>query len=369
MTGSSSRCATPRSQRSGRTESGPKKPTLPQHVGEHRADERAVDARPRRPPSGAVAQRVPHEVGVAGEPRADREDRGTCRRRARKIRSASRRSSARSGADERRHGANSSGGAASVKPRRLRTASAALYGSTHGAAGRAVADRPGVPRGGALCPRRSQHAAEALPRLAAASEIIVVDDGSRRRHRRGRGALREPGPAARDPPPARTAARARRSRPGSPPRAIPSSPSPTPTVRTTWAPAADARGARERRDRRRDRRPRARPSRRSTAATARSGCSPGGRFSVLTSLALGLPFRDSQCGLKAFRADVARRLFALRTIDGFGFDFEVLAAALAQRASRRSAFPCGSRTTTTRGSRSCATACAWRATSGACASS
>ncbi len=49
---------------------------------------------------------------------------------------------------------------------------------------------------------------------------------------------------------------------------------------------------------------------------------------MLTSLALGLPFRDSQCGLKAFRADVARRLFALRTIDGFGFDFEILTAAL-----------------------------------------
>jgi SAM-dependent methyltransferase len=54
----------------------------------------------------------------------------------------------------------------------------------------------------------------------------------------------------------------------------------------------------------------------------------GQTLSVLTSLALGLPFRDSQCGLKAFRADVARRLFALRTIDGFGFDFEVLTAAL-----------------------------------------
>jgi SAM-dependent methyltransferase len=54
----------------------------------------------------------------------------------------------------------------------------------------------------------------------------------------------------------------------------------------------------------------------------------GRTLSVLTSLALGLPFRDSQCGLKAFRADVARRLFALRTVDGFGFDFEILTAAL-----------------------------------------
>ncbi|HEY8514153.1 MAG TPA: bifunctional glycosyltransferase/class I SAM-dependent methyltransferase [Candidatus Binatia bacterium] len=55
----------------------------------------------------------------------------------------------------------------------------------------------------------------------------------------------------------------------------------------------------------------------------------GQSFSFLTWLAIRLPFRDSQCGLKAFRADVARKLFAMRTIDGFGFDFELLAAALA----------------------------------------
>lgn len=55
----------------------------------------------------------------------------------------------------------------------------------------------------------------------------------------------------------------------------------------------------------------------------------GKTFSLLTWLALGLPFRDSQCGLKAFRAEVARDLFAVRTVDGFGFDFEVLAAAVA----------------------------------------
>ena len=55
----------------------------------------------------------------------------------------------------------------------------------------------------------------------------------------------------------------------------------------------------------------------------------GKTFSFLTWLAVGLPFRDSQCGLKVFRADVARDLFALRTVDGFGFDFEVLAAAVA----------------------------------------
>ncbi len=56
----------------------------------------------------------------------------------------------------------------------------------------------------------------------------------------------------------------------------------------------------------------------------------GKAFSFLTWAAIGLPFRDSQCGLKAFRRDVAQQLFALRTIDGFGFDFETLAAAVAQ---------------------------------------
>lgn len=55
----------------------------------------------------------------------------------------------------------------------------------------------------------------------------------------------------------------------------------------------------------------------------------GKAFSFLTWLAVGLPFRDSQCGLKAFRAETARELFAMRTIEGFGFDFEILAAALA----------------------------------------
>ncbi|MEW6271512.1 MAG: bifunctional glycosyltransferase/class I SAM-dependent methyltransferase [Thermodesulfobacteriota bacterium] len=55
----------------------------------------------------------------------------------------------------------------------------------------------------------------------------------------------------------------------------------------------------------------------------------GRSLSLLTRLAIRLPFRDSQCGLKAFRTDVARALFAMRTVDGFGFDFELLAAALA----------------------------------------
>lgn len=55
----------------------------------------------------------------------------------------------------------------------------------------------------------------------------------------------------------------------------------------------------------------------------------GQTFSLMTRLAIGLPFRDSQCGIKAFRTDAARLLFAMRTVDGFGFDFELLATAVA----------------------------------------
>lgn len=54
----------------------------------------------------------------------------------------------------------------------------------------------------------------------------------------------------------------------------------------------------------------------------------GRAFSLLTWAVIGLPFRDSQCGLKVFRREAAQQLFALRTIDGFGFDFEVLATAV-----------------------------------------
>ncbi len=38
---------------------------------------------------------------------------------------------------------------------------------------------------------------------------------------------------------------------------------------------------------------------------------------------------DTQCGFKSFRAEAAERIFAQTTIDGWGFDIEVL--ALAQR--------------------------------------
>ena len=38
---------------------------------------------------------------------------------------------------------------------------------------------------------------------------------------------------------------------------------------------------------------------------------------------------DTQCGFKAFRAEAAQRIFARATIDGWGFDIEVLALARA----------------------------------------
>jgi dolichyl-phosphate beta-glucosyltransferase len=59
----------------------------------------------------------------------------------------------------------------------------------------------------------------------------------------------------------------------------------------------------------------------------------GRTFHLMVSL-LGIRnIRDTQCGFKAFRADVAGPLFEAVTIDGFGFDVEVM--LLAQRAGFR----------------------------------
>src|SRR5207244_4206934 len=38
-------------------------------------------------------------------------------------------------------------------------------------------------------------------------------------------------------------------------------------------------------------------------------------------------YRDTQCGLKAFRSDVARLLFTRARIDGFAFDVELFVMA------------------------------------------
>jgi len=48
-------------------------------------------------------------------------------------------------------------------------------------------------------------------------------------------------------------------------------------------------------------------------------------FNTLTLVVLLGQYRDTQCGLKAFRSDVARTLFAQSRIDGFAFDVELFA--------------------------------------------
>jgi glycosyltransferase involved in cell wall biosynthesis len=47
---------------------------------------------------------------------------------------------------------------------------------------------------------------------------------------------------------------------------------------------------------------------------------------ILRSLAV-LPFKDTQCGFKAFRREAAHTIFGMQTIDGFAFDVEVLLLA------------------------------------------
>lgn len=50
----------------------------------------------------------------------------------------------------------------------------------------------------------------------------------------------------------------------------------------------------------------------------------GGSFNCLARRILGMPYRDTQAGLKAFRAPVARAIFRRQQITGFGFDAELL---------------------------------------------
>jgi dolichyl-phosphate beta-glucosyltransferase len=54
----------------------------------------------------------------------------------------------------------------------------------------------------------------------------------------------------------------------------------------------------------------------------------GGRvINGFTRLVLLGQYRDTQCGLKAFRSDVARAVFAKSRIDGFSFDVELFVIA------------------------------------------
>lgn len=47
-------------------------------------------------------------------------------------------------------------------------------------------------------------------------------------------------------------------------------------------------------------------------------------FNLIVKTVLGLPFRDTQCGFKLFRAEAAEQIFAAQTIERWGFDPELL---------------------------------------------
>ena len=50
-------------------------------------------------------------------------------------------------------------------------------------------------------------------------------------------------------------------------------------------------------------------------------------FNLVMRMVTGLPFRDTQCGFKLYRADAARQIFSLQKQDGFSFDVEDLLIA------------------------------------------
>lgn len=56
-------------------------------------------------------------------------------------------------------------------------------------------------------------------------------------------------------------------------------------------------------------------------------------FNLLLRIILGLGFKDTQCGFKAFRREAAQRIFSLQRIERWGFDPEIL--FLAQRMGLR----------------------------------
>ncbi|MGA7156086.1 MAG: dolichyl-phosphate beta-glucosyltransferase [Acidobacteriaceae bacterium] len=47
-------------------------------------------------------------------------------------------------------------------------------------------------------------------------------------------------------------------------------------------------------------------------------------FNAVTRRFIGLPFKDTQCGFKAFKRDAAQTIFRLQTIERWGFDPEIL---------------------------------------------
>ena len=50
-------------------------------------------------------------------------------------------------------------------------------------------------------------------------------------------------------------------------------------------------------------------------------------FNLAVRAITGLPFRDTQCGFKLYRADAARAIFSRQRLDGFSFDVEDLVIA------------------------------------------
>jgi dolichyl-phosphate beta-glucosyltransferase len=64
----------------------------------------------------------------------------------------------------------------------------------------------------------------------------------------------------------------------------------------------------------------------------------GRLYAALVRIVLGLPFGDTQCGLKAFRRDAADHLFPSLTIEGYGFDVELVYLACT-RGYRIARFP------------------------------
>ena len=50
-------------------------------------------------------------------------------------------------------------------------------------------------------------------------------------------------------------------------------------------------------------------------------------FNAALRVATGLPFSDTQCGFKAFRMAACRQILESSTVDGFGFDVELLFVA------------------------------------------
>jgi glycosyltransferase involved in cell wall biosynthesis len=51
-------------------------------------------------------------------------------------------------------------------------------------------------------------------------------------------------------------------------------------------------------------------------------------FNLVAGHVLALPFRDTQCGLKALKLDAANRVFPLLNLDGWGYDSELIHVAL-----------------------------------------